>query len=768
MKKMKILLALSMPISFLAGCANSTPSDWQYTKADTDKFNVVNSEILQTSNENEKILRITNAELLNEEIKDEDFIIFNYEKLIESEPAVDFYSYLNFKSSSVKVIKKEFNEDYTIDVYFEGGDEDLYGAIFNKSATYGNDFVVSLPELNSSNNANEKELDKFERELLESPNPEKKDGYIDLISHFDQLCRKIPNEGGENSVTIFLSLVALTLALYAFARNFYIDDSLPANFHYFNDLQNRLNNIDIKLNNISNMLVEILGAIQLLDDKTAVANCTKNIKDFKNDYVEPIGNHYRNFGDGLAFLLKDMAIKGAHVEVPYAKGDDGKYYRVPVLSKDTPTQISKGDIKFDNAKKYLDEHESRFDDEFVKKCGEDILASIKNTDDAFKIPEGLNNKNVATNIFETIVENYFKELFTNSEMLETSQAFRNAVLNYMDQLYAQDKAIVANYVTRCKLSYNFGAEAERSLRNNLAYLMFDLERNATFAQMVCRFSGVPEEKLTDKYIDARNCIKAAYQSVKNLPSNYCFRNNQKWETKLFAFADKVPDPQEDDTRKSFTHSLQTYDIVPHKLQDLGDYVEYNKDAHKWVDTVTLKGATARYNAITGKKISMLDYFRQIPGLVNPNSNKLIGKNVQEYGSVNILRFIGDFGTRAATDKDKNTLLTVVAKGGKRPYSPFFQFGDTVTYKTDHFGKCKDEHWVNGTFYTADVFDAKNGDMTVKKDLTMYCDYLETHWWWHGDEFWAFSGLLDYTEAHGGKTMMTSRKVFGLGIETTAL
>ena len=82
MKKMKILLALSMPISFLAGCANSTPGDWKFEKDDIENFIEVNSEILQTDNENEKIIRITNAELLDEKIDDDDFLVFDYDRFL--------------------------------------------------------------------------------------------------------------------------------------------------------------------------------------------------------------------------------------------------------------------------------------------------------------------------------------------------------------------------------------------------------------------------------------------------------------------------------------------------------------------------------------------------------------------------------------------------------------------------------------------------------------------------------------------------------------
>ena len=121
MKKMKFVLCLAMSVSFLAGCGESVPSDWQYSFEDAANFNIVDSEILKTDDNNVKILRIMHSEILADEIKDDDFLIFDYDSLIKDDPSEGYFSYQDIKGCSVKSIKHEVNEDdYTIDVYFEG------------------------------------------------------------------------------------------------------------------------------------------------------------------------------------------------------------------------------------------------------------------------------------------------------------------------------------------------------------------------------------------------------------------------------------------------------------------------------------------------------------------------------------------------------------------------------------------------------------------------------------------------------------------------
>lgn len=767
MKRMKFVLCLAMSVSFLAGCGNSTPSDWQYTREDAALFIVVDSELLQTDNENENILRITNASLLNDEIKDEDFMVFNYEKIRESEPADDYYSYQAIKANSVKAVKHELSEDgYTIDIYFEGDDEGLYGAIFNKDATYTGEFLFTVPELNTRDNDNEKDIDQFERELLESPNP-KPDGYnyIDLISHFGQLCNKIPKEG-ENFAGIALSLAALTLAVYNFMKGLLTDVALPPNFHRFAELNNRLNLIDSKLNAISGTLTKILTTLQLEFDKTAVENCTRDIGDFQKYFVKPMEGCIRNYGDGLALAFKEMALNGTHVKVPYAKGDDGQFHRVPVLSKETPTDSSEGDIKFNNAKKYLDETGGRVDENFFKKVNEDISASVKDLTGEFPVPAGLTKERVANDITETIIENHLKTYFSDPKNFDESRDFRNIVMAYIDQFYEQNVEVVARYVKRCELTYNFSVEAERSLRNNLAGLMFDLEKNAAFAQMVCRFSGVPEEYLTTKYIAARDFIKAAYQRVKNLPSSFCFRNSQKWETKLFAFSDSVPgDPQE--KRKTFTHQLKTYQVIPSSAL-WGYREEYDTTAHPLADSVTLQTATARFIALKATKdidenVNLLDYFRKIPGLISAGSNRLIEHYAWAMGKENVVRLIGNTDTRFISNSETGMFIKCVAQGDK-PNNPIFHLDCDYKYKDPTLTRARDTCWYNGTYYTADMID-ENGVFTNKKDLIFYCDYHETSIGWLNQEYWAFSGTFVYR--YNGN-LQYSLYHYGLGVETTAL
>lgn len=756
MKKMKILLALSMPISFLAGCANSTPSDWQFKKDDMNDFIEVNSEILQTDNENEKILRITNAELLNEEIKDDDFMIFNYEKLIESEPADEYYSYQNFKSSSVKAIKKVVSADNsTIDVYFEGNDEEVYGAIFNKDATYDGGFLYTVPELNASNNNKEKDLDRFERELLESPNPKPDEtGYIDVINHFGVLCSKIPQEG-ENEFLwgVFIGIVSLILAIINTVKgNIEKYGKLPPNFHYFNEIQNRLNLIDTKLNNISSQLTSGFSDLLLAADKEAVASCTRWIGSFKSGYLQPIGDFCRWIESRVYDTFKTHASGGSisMLQVKYANDPEGKLCRIGLLAPNEikPDATSQGSIQFINAKKYLDTY-GRVDEKFVENFGEDIFNSIKPKDGNFPLPPGITQENLTSDILLTIIEDSIKESFTDPLNKDKLESFRDLIINYTESLYETDMKVVDNYVKRCELSYNFGAEAERSLRNNLAYLLFDLERNTALTQMVCRVSGITESsELTAKYLLARNYIKEAYKSVKNLPSNLCFRDGQKWGTKLFEFRDNIAGGPYA-KRKAFSHSLLTYEIVPSDKRE-GKRVEYDKNAHPWTSSIALKAATARYIAITNRSISMLDYFRQIPGLISQGSNRLIDAYVKWYSKENVVQFLGDFGNRNAAN-DVGRQIRCVARGDE-PNHPKFRVGDDYIYK--NVKDTKDICWYNATCYTADAIDAY-GTFTSQKDLIFYCDYIETSKWWINDEIWSFNGRT-----------RAGIEVFGLGIEVT--
>ncbi len=625
-------------------------------------------------------------------------------------------------------------------------------------------------------------MEKFEKELLESPDPKPDEsGYIDLVAHFGRLCNKIPNEKLTNNVGsdpidwnwwgnfagCFLAVLGIVLTIaqwiWAISKLDYYE-----NLFIFNEINGKLADIDSKLTNISSSLVNNFSALLLKADLEEIRSYTTNIGNFKSDYVQPIADFGRNLNDVLENKFKKMAIdETLDVEIPYMKykekisGDKYAMKLSPISKiapKGIPVEFEKFVIlRFTKSKKYISSGQP-VDEKFIKEFKQDILDSIKGQN-----PDGLTEEEFASDVFGVILENTLQTLFCNSEKTLELEALRDLVINYIKQLYSDDLAIVSKYVNRCKLSYNFASETEKPLRTTLASSLFELERNAALAQLVCRLSGdVNELELVDEYLKGRKCIKDAYKNIKNLPSNYCFRDEMKWETKFFRFDDKVDTHNQGTNISSFTHTLQTRIIKFNKNNKYGTLETYDRKAHPWADSISLKSMTARYAAITKKSISLLDYLYSVPKLINPESNKMLSPYCAYYGKKQICCLLGDFSTRFATEaQDKGKILYCVSKGAK-PRSKYFYINTPYEYLNSHKKEC----WKNGTFYTADFIDMDNGNFINQKDLIMYCDYLEDHELWNTAENFAFSGGITYTHPVSKQTRHETY-AFGLGIEVAA-
>ena len=773
-KKLKLLFISTMTISFLTGCGEKVPESWQFGENDFEKFQVVDSELCQTSDSKIKTIKIRQAELLDEQIDDDDFFVFDFNSMSQSETKEKYYTYHDFSSHQVKVIKKEVNyDDFTLNISFEGSDEGIFGAIFNKDATLNGNFILTIPESNILANSRSQELDEFEKRYLNSPAPTPdKSGYVDLVSYFGLLNLKKPTNNEVpvlNDIAVGLGIAGLVVGIVGILVTIgnWIWSAVgrydTTNLNNMNEINGRLTNIDKKLNGISTMLKEQFAAILIQADKTAIESYTNSIGKFNTDYVLPIGNFYRNLQDDLIVKFRD-SIKdgGKNVALSYLRAEDGYLYPISRLSTNAKAEFTtEASLIFEKSAKYLNDF-NRVDEGLVKSLKEDIVDRVKTG--VFPSPQGVDQDTFASDIFNRLLEDFLIDIISKKDKSEI-QNFRNLVINYITCLYANDVVAISKYVNRCKLSYNFGYEARQSLQTTLATSLYQLDRNAVFAQTICRFSaekGIDEAELTSVYLQARKYITDTYKEISNIPDNYCFRNNAKWEAKLFAFKDKAVTINPG-WKSTFSHSLVTKQIIYHKGWNFGEQIEYNKAEHPWVDSITLKTATARYFVFKNSgeipnNLSLLDYFRKVPGMVNPDANRMIEPYAAEYHRENVYRFMGDFSTRVAEDKDNGKKLQCTAKGDD-PHNAYFTLWSLYGYK----GSQKVENWRNGTFYTADTVNADSGAFTSNSDLLMYCDYLHYQSPWVHAENYAFSGAYEYYNPWAQKTLF-SDSAYGIGIE----
>ena len=212
-------------------------------------------------------------------------------------------------------------------------------------------------------------------------------------------------------------------------------------------------------------------------------------------------------------------------------------------------------------------------------------------------------------------------------------------------------------------------------------------------------------------------------------------------------------------------SYETKLIKPYKDSRFGTKVDYDRNANPWANSITLRRMSARFEAqkMIGAldNISPLSYFHTIPGLVNPDANRMLYPYAVEYGPKNIHRFIGDFSTRAATELDKGKPLQVSAKGDD-PWNPYFGYRENTAYLQGP-PRTSAEHWKNGTFYTCDMIDADTGEFKAQQDFIMYADYLQDKSGWRHYESYAFSGTWSYYNPWSRQTYI-STDFFGLGVE----
>lgn len=770
MKKLKIVLSLSILISLLSGCGNPVPEDWQYTKEEAKDFTYVNSELLPVEDvEGIQLLRLYSAELLCREFEDDDLLIYDFDKLSKIDNGEDgYYTYENYRNTSVKIEGIDFDwDENTVDVFFDGEPDGMYGVIFNKSACADGGFLYSVPELNAIDNSKAKSLDQFEEDLLASPEPQKEDGYYDLVTHYGSLYLEMPKEG-ENflSVTamgIIIGVVTLVLGIGNFIWSIFQGNM--ANYHYFNELNNRLAIIDGKLNTLTNNLTNLFSTLLLKADMDEIKSYTENIAFFKRECVEPITNFTNKIMDDISDFLKSSSSNGSiDVEIKYKKNKRNEFVPISKLDPDdTTVEFSKNvKINFTQSKDYLSKY-NRIDNHFRDLYYADIVKSIEKD-----VPTGFTKDKFATDIIGVLFENRIFTTFSNPDMFTAIGDFRDLVINYCVSLYKVDfLEIINKYISRCKLTCNFGFEARKYARSCCASLLTELERNAALAQLLCRISGgvVGEYTLVDEYLAARRAIIKAYGDVKKIPTNLCFRDGRVWEAKMLALQDKVKCFDYGTGKSTFSHSPNFQEVI---MGPTGSYQkDYDKNAHNLADSLRLKAVSARYFAeklSRGRETfypSFIDYFRSIPGLINGDVNRLIASHVTEYSKPNVYRIFGDFSNRMATDADWGTDLVCDQKGLNYKKGQYFNINGYYKYKEGHDPAC----WRNGGFYTADIIDGTTGSFINKKDLIMYCDYLEDHSYWSksGAENFAFCGVITYK--HNGE--WKTRFAFGLGIETTA-
>ena len=143
-KSLAAFLSIIM-IFALTACGSKTDSKWNYTKEDSAFFyEAFSDKALNQDDSGIDIIYVHDVEL-DENISEEDVLVFNYDELEEDEN-YEYVSYDLIKKYQIKTEKTEItHEPDRFLVYFYGGDDLFtnYGVLISKDVTADREYIIT-------------------------------------------------------------------------------------------------------------------------------------------------------------------------------------------------------------------------------------------------------------------------------------------------------------------------------------------------------------------------------------------------------------------------------------------------------------------------------------------------------------------------------------------------------------------------------------------------------------------------------------------------
>lgn len=308
------------------------------------------------------------------------------------------------------------------------------------------------------------------------------------------------------------------------------------------DLMDKLNKMDAKLDKITNMLdvnfnqlEKDVKAVEAKVDKVLLEQYTDRVNDFLQVESRNIEDDNRTMTLYLNQYLKQFVNSKQSLSF-YVKQENDLFDYQPIMNEDpTLDQRLTVEIKdFTNSKEFLSK-EKVVKDGFEEALLKDIEFAIKDMYVPSKIKSTKEDiaKIILGHIFELMIRKYFS--IPEGEVIsEKANKFNNDVLAYIKVISGREgTSVVDDYINKLKFTFNFGSEIKKASTGFLANLLHNLDSLAYTNMVALDIAEMDPTEFKAEYALSRKKIKATYEAIKQIDSSYCFTTENFVNGKFF-------------------------------------------------------------------------------------------------------------------------------------------------------------------------------------------------------------------------------------------
>lgn len=521
---MKLIACSLCSIVFLSGCQkNNVP--FQFTNKDAEdvaKYTGVLSNI-----DNQTVFELSVSDrLLNNNLAKKNVIAFKYDEALSLSNSASrtYISYEDIVKTKVTFKNIETNDEKNGFKIFMGTNNSDRPAFFiNKTNVLSGNFILCKPyqDLPQNNSVNDQQ-NEYEKTYLENSEEfnTSSDGKF-LIGLFGNIISLTIGIATENPLGAFNAALNLTNVLF--------DKACPGTTT--GDIMNKLNQMDKKLDIITNILNESFNelkigikAVEAAVDKVLLEQYTDRVNSFLQNESREIDDFKRNMKIDIDKYLKEFvqAKRDLNFYVAIKNGETLDYVASPQVDKEKDQRIVFSISDFSYSKDYLKKHNNIISKDFDNELLKDIESSLNN----IFLPAGIKTTHheLANIVLAHLYEQFTKQYFLDNDGLG-KDIFNSAIAFCKVISGRMGSSVVESFINKIKYAFNFGVELKEHSRGFLANLMHQLDAVAYLVTISGFALQINTEEFKEEYVLARNVIQNAYKSIKALSDHYCFTTN---------------------------------------------------------------------------------------------------------------------------------------------------------------------------------------------------------------------------------------------------
>ena len=744
MKRKLLLLSLSSLMSIpLISCSGPQEEGWDIKK--DDYRNIIQFES-QASKSDGKIKLAIDDEYgpFKNGITPEDVIVFDVSKLKDDDNS-SYYNYKEYKACEInKDDFKVLEEGRGFEVKFDGNIDTIYGILINKDVLLKGEYGISAMDktIKDSSRLRAQDDEEFIDEYIET-HAEHKDYSVEFTEIGCYVAALIFSCMTGNVVSACTSVYGILSLL-----NSTFKPAEPS----IQDVLNRLDDIDKKLDEITELikknqeqLVNEQLYTEAMIDKLTADQYQRDITAFVTDYVNPIDSLQRKHAQYVEASYKNL-VKGTPGYINLHFNRNEKNELVLLSQSESGYDAAKINIQvpiegYNNAKKFLVDHNDIVADGFTAELDKDIDASVEKHYGK-EIPSNeISKENYRFYVNTAILDEFEKNRYTGeygSEGYKEASEMMDKAITLMKRIsgYSTGQSIFDSYFGRVKYMYNFAAECKKYIRNIIANIKFKMESFASMAETACRYAKINASELAKEYDKAIETIDAYHKAYKEMPETRSFITNTTINSQfMWAKYDAwFTNPSENPTfHKQFkTEQVDSFNWnmnIIHKTPiDLASKVLISKLDQSRIYTryqMLLKAGLT-------EKTDYLDYLVESGGIHQNNYKAQQALIDAKWVGEDSYRILTNFEGITSVTRDDGIIFQCTSQGNPEG-DDYFNVGSKYAYQA----KEGNEYW-SGEKARGQFIDARSTKELPNHLISAYARYSKAKWYMIDNEHWTFS------------------------------